>query len=539
MNKKNIKKTGEIGFDELMKIVNKAKGEIMNDKSYNSTSTNHDIPQQRMKFNKSLKFNKFPPMQPIVNNKIQDENISISTEERIDINSVEYQDENQNILDGSGGFMKLKDHLPSKINSLTIEDEYYEESQLQQENINENKQTIIKKPESLITDPKLIPKMKLEKIYKYDTVQLVEGLKYIEFKPKNVRKFVDMLSIIRKKREIKIYDFPEILNAINYIRNNMDNLAPSYIVSFIYSISKMQKFDEDKPSLDNQNILYDALTKLTPKLNLLDVRGISNLVFALQTVQLQNSNIYNFDEFLSKLEVPLIDTLIKYKNKLDHQSISNIILAYCKTQNGSEEFYRILQEIVYNMKESFTKQELANIIYSYANNPTCTEKILELLQDEVMKNIHAFQPKELCCICRAYHMKNLMNDKLKKEIITNFLDKHENVNATDLAYFYIILADEKEKKFLNYAHKCIQNLYFTFSGNDLGILSQKADFIEKNNPDLYKLLQKQVIKLINKKSIKGFDLKKIYEGVKDLPFEGKYNIFVEEIEKHLAKLKYY
>jgi hypothetical protein len=242
---------------------------------------------------------------------------------------------------------------------------------------------------------------------------------------------------------------------------------------------------------------------------------------------------------MTKLEVKIIEKMMKNLKGVDAQSLSNIVLSYAKTQNGSEEFYRLLEDIISKKADMLKPQDIAIIIYSYGNNPNCTEKILEILQDLVKKNIYKFLGKELCSITRAYHMRKLLDKEMIKLITEAFCQRHEEVNALDLAHFYVILADESNPKFLKYSNKCLENLFFTFGGIELGVISKKAAFMQKSYPELYKLFHKQVNKLINKQTIKGFDLKEIYTNIKDLPYETEYNLFIEGVERHLEKLKYY
>ena len=423
-----------------------------------------------------------------------------------------YNDKNR--IDGSGGFMRPEDY-PSDI------------------------EPVEPSPKKVPIHPKDIPMLKTEKLFSYDTIQLVESLKFIEFKKSNLNKFINMLAVIRKKRDMKIYDFPEILNMITYIRNNLDSITPSYIISFIYSLSKIQSFNVDRPTLNNQTLVYDVLAKLMENLNAIDIRGMSNLVYSLHSFQQRNAQVYNFDEFLVKLEEPIIQKISQFRKTITSQDITNIILAYCKTQNGSEEFYRLLQEVVVGMKSLLSPQDVAVVLYSYSNNPTCNEKVLEDLEEVVKSNLSKYKPKELINVLRAYHMRKLLSEDLKKLIMATFIEKHELSNSQDLAHFYVILAEENNQKFLKYSSQCLTNLYFTFSGYELGIIFEKSEFIQANQPDIYSLLQKQVSKIIKKNEFKGHDLKLIYLNVKDLPFEGKYNLFVEQIEQHLQKLKYY
>jgi hypothetical protein len=402
-------------------------------------------------------------------------------------------------------------------------------------------ETII--PEPLVTASTL-PQLRREKIFTHDTVQVLESLKTLEFKEENKLKFIDMLGIIRKKKDLKIYDFPEITNILNYLRNDLESIPPSYKVSLLYSLSKIQSFNEKKPSLENKNLIYEILNSVSRNIKNLDVRTSANLVYSLQTFQMKSAKVYNFGEFFDNIEVDIIDKLLKNIKTVDAQSLSNIVLSYCKVQSGSEEFYRILQEIIYSKSDLLGYQDIAIIIYSYANNSTCNEKILELFEDKIKADIYKFRSKELCSILRAYHMRKLLAPELKTLIKKASIEKYEVSNALDLSYFYTILAekdneDKVSEKFKKYIENSIDTLMFTFSGQELGILSQKIELIQSGNVELYKKYQKQVLKLISRNEIKGYELKQIYLNIKPLAFEGKYNTFRESIERHLEKLKYY
>jgi hypothetical protein len=408
-------------------------------------------------------------------------------------------------------------------------------------------QVVPKKFEPLVTSAEQLPSMKTEVVYKHDTVQILESLKTLSFKPENRQRFIDMLGVIRKKKDLKIYDFPEITNILSYLQNDLATIPTSYKVSLLYSLSKLQLFNTTKPSLENKNFVYELLNHISGEIKKLDIRGTANFVYALHTFQMRNAHVYNFNDFLTKIEVDIIDKFVRNKSAIDTQSLSNVVLAYCKTQNGSEEFYRILQELIYEKCESLTYQDLAVIIYSYANNPNCNEKILILLEDRVKRGCHKFKTKELCSIMRGYDLKGILTPKLRNLITENFVQKHELTNALDLAYFYTTLNDDRfklentelYKRFITYIHSCIDGLMFTFTGTEIAILSKKANVIQGSNVELFGKFQKQVLKLIRQNEFKGFDLKQVYLNTRYLPFEGKYNLFNEAVEKHLEKLKYY
>lgn len=388
---------------------------------------------------------------------------------------------------------------------------------------------------------KTLPYLKKETIYNHDQLQIITSLKTIEFKIKNVPKLIDMLSIIRRKKKFKTFDLPEISNAINFISNYIsaeNNTIPaSYIVNFLYTLSDMQKFDEQNPSLSNELLVYEILDKLVPKLNTLDNRALANMLFALQKYQIRSPKLFNFADFLDKIE----ELIVK---KFTSQAYSPIcitqaVTAYSKCQAGSEEFYRIFADLIYAKKKDLAPKEISIILYSYSNNINCNEKLLVSLQDDVLSQISQFNSIELCNITRAYDKKKILDDKLKRKIIDAFVEKHENVKMLDLSYLYKILADENEKKFLKYSHSLINSLAHDVDGISLSNFISKAELISKIDKNLLSLLKKITIKLIDKKEIKGFELKKIYESVKDLPFDGKYNTFVENIVKQLEKTKYY
>ena len=86
---------------------------------------------------------------------------------------------------------------------------------------------------------------------------------------------------------------------------------------------------------------------------------------------------------------------------------------------------------------------------------------------------------------------------------------------------------------------CIRKLISTFKSRDLSVLMEKSNVIQNENKSTFDSCKYRCLSLIQKEEITGFDLSKIYENVKDLEFEGNYNIFREKLHQHLVKLKYY
>jgi len=412
---------------------------------------------------------------------------------------------------------------------------------------------------------KLLSDKLVTQLFNYDSIQLIAALKYIEFKDENILSLITMISVIRRK-ELKVHEFPEIESTINYLLNKLKSIDETHLVSLIYSISKMH--------IANELIIKEIINEITTRHEKLNIRNISNFFYSLSVLQLKNPKQFNFDNYFRDLEVEIIKKLLiskKFNLDIDHQSLGNLILAYCKTQNGSVEFYRILEEFIEAKKHSLKNQELSYITYSYSNNKDCTERVLEILYDRILKNILKFNAIELCNVLRAYHRRNMLNSELKIKIIDSFVQKHELVNTLDLSYFYSILAedpqevvtekdneisksvainnDKKElgiainykeeiQRFLKYAHLCINNLASNFSGRDLSIIYEKIIFMQEKSPESFEKIKQQTLKLINKNDFKGSDLNIIYSFTKGLKYDGKYDLFNEKIEQHLTKLKY-
>lgn len=446
--------------------------------------------------------------------------------------------------------------LQSKLNSETLSFDKSEKSDYL--NLDDSNDNIAFKKFDKEMNMLMIPKLKLSKKMSYDSIQLIESLKYIQLEPQNINKMIEMISIIRKKKQLDFYNFEEIINCINYLRFNISNISPSYLVNFLFSLSKMYNPQLNQLK-DEHLIIFEVVDEINKNISALDLRSISNLTFALSTLQLKSlnysnkiknynlkSNLFNFDEYFSILELEIIKKLSKFT--LDSQSASNIILSYSKTQNGSLEFFKIFEEIIFKIKEQLKPCDLAIILYSYSNNANCDDKIFEFLEFEIFDKIEKFSGNELSNILRAYDKRNKLNLQLCKIFMQVFIEKHETMNSYNLTYFYSILCDKKFSdlfdsnefsRFLKYIHKLLKSLYFNLTSLELSVLMERAKFIQSQDSELFEILKNRILKLISRNDIKGFELKKIHENVKDLQFEGKYNLFLEKIEQHLSKLRYY
>lgn len=423
--------------------------------------------------------------------------------------------------------------------------------------------TMKDKPIIPMTSPSEILYQKTENIYKYDTVQLLEALKSLSLTMENLPKMIFLLNIIRKKKELKHFESFELKKCVYFLIENKENLPFSYKISLFYSISLMNYFNNDK------EIVYDLLNHIMTIVKtckqenpIYNIRHLSNLAYAMSVYYKTNPIDFSFDSVFYDLEEIIIKYISNINqsflcNAVDSQSFSNIILAYSKSQTGSEEFYQILSNIssYLNISSSY---DLSIIVYSYSNNTNCNESILFSLLPNILSSIHKAKPCELVNFLRAYSNKGLLDEipEVEKGVLTGFYSKYKQFNPLDLCYLYNILSekyylktissDDNEKKegnqFFLMTHMIIKSLCSTFSGFELSILMQKSKVISEVEFDLYNQLCNQVRFLIDKKKIKGKELDLIHFHVKDVGYSTNNNGFnriKEDIEGYLRKIKYY
>ena len=437
----------------------------------------------------------------------------------------------------------------SKENQLNIKKEpkikKFDNRTIGQKYINEKNKPIIP-----INSPLDIINQKTNLIYKYDTIQILEALKHIELKEENIPKINFIINIIRKKNDLKHYESPEMLRAVYYIQENINTLPLSYKISFFYNLAKLNYFNNDK------HLVFSLLENIISQVQneSIEIRHISNLVYAISLFNKRDPKDFNFDDTLFALEEIIIKNIFKVKseylaNYLDSQSFSNIILAYSKTQTGSEEFYRILSDLAQLITIN-KPQEIATIVYSYSNNVNCNDKMLFNLLPNVLVCLSKSNPNELVNILRAYHRKGLLDElpEIEKGVISNFYIKQKAANPLDVAYVYNILApkyyiikeSQESIKFFELMHSLIKSLSFAFEGHELSILMERSMILSEYNYNLYNQLCNQLRYLLKKNKMKGKELDIIHFNIKDIKANNsEYNQIKEDIENYLRKIKYY
>lgn len=167
----------------------------------------------------------------------------------------------------------------------------------------------------------------------------------------------------------------------------LSEVKPSYVTSFVNAVARM--------NIDDEEVWAGLAAYMSEHVETFDERDLSTHVYALYHAGKRKPIILNFDDLFKKYELELVK---KFEMPgVSTQSISNAILAYSKTQNGSVIFFRILEAVIIKHANMFSPQELANIVYSYHKSENAAvDPLLLDLRPTIMEKLHTFKPVELC-----------------------------------------------------------------------------------------------------------------------------------------------
>ena len=99
--------------------------------------------------------------------------------------------------------------------------------------------------------------------------------------------------------------------------------------------------------------------------------------------------------------------------EVDGQTISNAILAYSKSHNGSKQFFRALESTIIKNSHKMSPQELSNTIYSYHKSENASvDPLLLDLRNVVVESIHKYKPVELCQVLLSYTESGMMDEEM-------------------------------------------------------------------------------------------------------------------------------
>lgn len=174
-------------------------------------------------------------------------------------------------------------------------------------------------------------------------------------------KFNFILTILRKQNPLKFYERPEIMRSIEYINENLSSLLPENIAEFSVNLSNMKI-----ETLEFYKNIEEFVLNNSYKFNL---RSLANIVHSFIFISQKQSVISDFQHMYKELET-IIALKIKKTDisELDTKSINQIMIAYSKTQNFSNEFLYFMEQITLEIFDNLNPQELSNIIYSFWKN---------------------------------------------------------------------------------------------------------------------------------------------------------------------------
>lgn len=102
--------------------------------------------------------------------------------------------------------------------------------------------------------------------------------------------------------------------------------------------------------IDDEEIWASLAAYLIERCETFNERDLSTHVYALYHAGRKKPIILNFDDLFKKYELQLVKRF-ESDEPVSSQSISNSILAYSKTQNGSTVFFRVLEGVVLKHKD--------------------------------------------------------------------------------------------------------------------------------------------------------------------------------------------
>jgi hypothetical protein len=154
-------------------------------------------------------------------------------------------------------------------------------------------------------------------------------------------KVVECLEHLRKSKSIRLYkEREEVIGTVRDIaldHTRLSALKTSYVTSFVNAVARM--------GIDDEEVWASLAAYLIERCETFDERDLSTHVYALYHAGKNKPIILNFDDLFKKYELQLVKKF-EMPNGATSQSISNAILSYSKTQNGSLIFFRILEGVI-------------------------------------------------------------------------------------------------------------------------------------------------------------------------------------------------
>ncbi len=247
------------------------------------------------------------------------------------------------------------------------------------------------------------------------------------------------------------------------------------------------------------------------------------------------------DSLFFDLEAEVI-RLVGAAKEFDPTSVSKIIKAYAKTENGSEDFYRLMEKQVIVNIAKFTPTQLANVLSYVASSKNSSAEILKACKARVLAEMkeNQFRPSDLAGIARAYADKKMVDPELMQAIAKSFLACHTDFHFSQTASIYKFFVQNKAiynlEKIWGYLNTCAGAPL-----RDIEIRPLADFFCDWTAPDCHlqpkvrEAIRNHVNELLKKKKdVSKSALAEIYKAVKDEKMEpGMFNVFAEGLFVHV------
>ena len=147
-----------------------------------------------------------------------------------------------------------------------------------------------------------------------------------------------LYELSRRKKDIKIFERPEIISTIKSIALNpriLNELQPrSYVATFLGAAAAMK--------IDDHEIWSSLAAYVSTIMHELDFRSLSSICYSFYKASQGKPVMLNFDDLFTELELPIIkrlDQTLHISEMCDPKGISTLVMSYGKTQNGSVQFF--------------------------------------------------------------------------------------------------------------------------------------------------------------------------------------------------------
>lgn len=132
---------------------------------------------------------------------------------------------------------------------------------------------------------------------------------------------------------------PEIMAAVQLVsESKLDQLSESYLSAFAHAVSKMK--------IDDEALWFKIAAQVSQRHDQMTIRNLSTCIYALTNISRLKPVILNFDHLYKSLELSFVRKFDS--GHANGQDISNTLIAYSKSQNGSRQFWQAVEGTVVN-----------------------------------------------------------------------------------------------------------------------------------------------------------------------------------------------